>query len=366
MYQFRSLNILSMRVVLFLLFFLMSRHVSFSQNQEKKIKTEIDTKKPTSLKIVPYLNYNKTYKGMFGALPMMMYKFNEKDTISPESISGLMGIYTTNQTWFAIAFSKLYLMEDQWRITLGAGIGTANSQFLSGGGTSNFVDYQTGADFFKLEIQRKIGKGIYVGANYIYSKFNNNFAFETPVEQEVKLNGIGFVFLHDSRDNVYYPTNGQKLNFRYTQYPSFMGNEEESSKIKIKYTKFIKSNRDGDVIALRGFGGFGLGAVPFNNLLVVQGIDLRGYSLGRYRGKQLLTLQGEYRYNFKGKMGLVGFAGLGTIYGSNIESNDGKILPSVGVGYRYTVFPKNKMNVGLDVAAGKEDWGIYFRIGEAF
>jgi hypothetical protein len=30
------------------------------------------------------------------------------------------------------------------------------------------------------------------------------------------------------------------------------------------------------------------------------------------------------------------------------------------------VFPDNNMNVGLDVAAGREDWGLYFRIGEAY
>ncbi len=60
------------------------------------------------------------------------------------------------------------------------------------------------------------------------------------------------------------------------------------------------------------------------------------------------------------------FAGFGNIFESNIKQNDGEVLPSIGVGYRYLAFPKNKMNVGLDVAAGKGDWGIYFRIGEAF
>ena len=88
--------------------------------------------------------------------------------------------------------------------------------------------------------------------------------------------------------------------------------------------------------------------------------------MGEYRGKQLVALQGEYRYNFKGKMGLIGFAGLGSVYGSEVEANNGKILPSIGMGYRYTVFPENKMNIGIDVAAGRDDWGIYFRIGEAF
>lgn len=65
-------------------------------------------------------------------------------------------------------------------------------------------------------------------------------------------------------------------------------------------------------------------------------------------------------------MGLVAFAGLGSIFESDIKANNGKILPSVGVGYRYLAFSKNKMNVGLDLALGEGDWGVYFRIGESF
>ncbi|NQX77654.1 BamA/TamA family outer membrane protein [Gilvibacter sp.] len=349
-----------MRILIIVLLLLTSANLSFSQEIENTSEKSMD------IKVVPYVSYNRTYEFMFGAVPMAMYKFDKKDTISPPSISGLMGIYTTNKTWFALMFSKLYINEDRWRMTIAAGLGNANSQFLSGGTTSNFIDYQTGADFFKLEVQRKIGKGLYLGGNYMFTKFNNEFAFDTPVTEEITLNGLGFVMLRDKRNNVYYPTKGSEFNFDYTLYAEFMGNDEESSKIELQYNYFIKSKRPQDVIALRGYGAFGLGEVPFNNLIVVEGTDLRGYSQGEYRGKQLVALQGEYRYNFKTTMGLVGFAGLGAVYGSNIDSNDGKILPSIGVGYRYMAFPENKMNVGLDIAAGKDDWGVYFRIGEAF
>ena len=44
----------------------------------------------------------------------------------------------------------------------------------------------------------------------------------------------------------------------------------------------------------------------------------------------------------------------------------GRLLPGGGVGIRFTAFADNNMNVGLDVAAGRGDWGMYFRIGEAF
>ncbi len=334
---------------------------SFSQKRER-----VQDKSTKKFKVIPYLSYNRTYDFMFGAVPMIMYKTDKNDSISPPSISGAMGIYTTNKTWFALAFSKLYFKEDQWRMTIGAGIGNVNSQFLQSGTTSEFIDYQTGADFFKIEVQRKIGQGLYIGGNYLFTKFDNEYEFETPIEEEVKLNGLGLVFLWDKRDEVYYPKNGSKFNFKFTSYPEFMSNEDASSQISLQYNQYINTNKSRDVIALRAYGGFGLGEVPFNNLIVVGGTDLRGYSMGEYRGKQLLAVQSEYRYNFKHNMGLVGFAGIGTIFESNIESNNGDLLPSAGFGFRYTAFPEYKMNVGLDVAAGKGDWGVYFRIGESF
>ena len=48
------------------------------------------------------------------------------------------------------------------------------------------------------------------------------------------------------------------------------------------------------------------------------------------------------------------------------ESDEGKILPGIGAGFRFTAFAENQMNVGMDLAVGDGDWGIYFRVGEAF
>jgi hypothetical protein len=36
------------------------------------------------------------------------------------------------------------------------------------------------------------------------------------------------------------------------------------------------------------------------------------------------------------------------------------------VGIRFTAFEDNHLNVGLDFAVGDGDWGLYFRIGDAF
>ncbi len=42
------------------------------------------------------------------------------------------------------------------------------------------------------------------------------------------------------------------------------------------------------------------------------------------------------------------------------------LLPAVGGGIRFLAIPSSNISIGMDVAVGKDDWGLYFRIGEAF
>ena len=145
-----------------------------------------------------------------------------------------------------------------------------------------------------------------------------------------------------------------------------IGNDLVANKIKPEYNQYFPTRAGKDVIAARFSGSFGLGEIPFEQQVTIGGKDIRGYSEGKYRGDGLVALQGEYRYNFNPRMGLVGFAGLATIYGSETTDFDWRIYPAGGVGYRYRAFKEVKFNIGLDAALGKDDWGIYFRIGEAF
>lgn len=109
-----------------------------------------------------------------------------------------------------------------------------------------------------------------------------------------------------------------------------------------------------------------MGDVLFQQQLTIGGKDLRGYSSGKYRSDGVVDLQAEYRYNSFDRVGFVGFAGIATLCGSNIDDYNWKAYLGAGVGVRYKAFKKTKMNIGIDAAVGKEDWSVYFRIGEAF
>lgn len=314
---------------------------------------------------IPYINYDRSLEFQFGALPIAMYNLNQKDSISPASISGAFGMYTTNKSWFALGFQRLYLNEDRWRITLAAGGGSINFQTYAGAPFNQFVKYNTGVNFFYLEGQRKVLEDFYLGLAYIYTEFGTQFVegINTPTKY---LNGIGPVVSFDKRDDVYYPYHGSYTNGNWNSYPVFMGNVSESNRIEVDHSNYFSARQDKDVIAARFYGGFGIGAVPFEQQFIVGQEDIRGYTEGKYRGEQLLALQGEYRWNFVDRWSAVGFAGMATVFTTLNGENDGALLPGVGAGFRYNVLEKYHMNVGLDFAVGKDDWGLYFRIGEAF
>jgi hemolysin activation/secretion protein len=177
---------------------------------------------------------------------------------------------------------------------------------------------------------------------------------------------VGFDLALDKRSSVYYPRTGFETTLQYFAYPSAW-NETDSDKIEYEFNHFTSMRGNKDVIAARFFAGMGIGDLSFNQQFIVgQRQDIRGYTQGEFRGNYLLAAQGEYRWNFHPRIGAVGFAGLATVFEAINEDDDGKLLPGVGTGVRFTADTETHLNVGLDVAAGVDDWGIYFRFGEAF
>lgn len=317
--------------------------------------------------IMPYLNYNRTLEFMFGAIPMMMYKVNKADTISPKSLSGISAVYSTNKSYFIASFNKWYLKKDTWRAQLFFATGNQNAQFyVDDIDVPAFYDYGTKASMVNFILQRKVVKSLYAGLGYAYAHYDTNYEDNIEPSSVTHSNGLQVNLMYDTRDAVYYPTKGDKIKLRWLNYPEWFGNDVTANKILSEYNTYFPMRHGTDVLAARFSGKFGLGNIAFEQQVTIGNEDIRGYSEGKYRGDGLMAIQGEYRYNFNKRMGLVGFAGVATIYGSDTESFNWGLYPGAGIGYRYRAFKTEKFNIGLDAAVGKGDWGLYFRIGEAF
>lgn len=327
-----------------------------------------DKEKAVSLVPIPFIGYNRTQKLEYGVLPLLMFPIKKQDTISPQSMAGGALVFTTNGSFYFFGFSRLYWQEDTWRATLAAGTGDQDSQtYLEAIDIpEGLYDYSTEFSVIHAELQYRMVRNLFVGSSFTHTVARSALEEDPSVLTNNVNNGISASLSSDTRDNVYYPVKGELMNLRWINYPSWLANDTQANKITLEVNKYIPLKNKPDVLALRGSMKAGIGDIDFEQQQIIGKKDIRGYSQGEFRGDGKIALQGEYRKNFRSKFGLVGFFGIATLYGSENPDHNWKAYPAIGTGVRYTIFKKNHLNIGLDAAIGDGDWGVYFRIGEAF
>lgn len=344
-----------------------------AQGKTDSIKTKANTTKNSKIKFsaMPMINYNRTQGAVVGAMTSIFYKVDKKDSISPRSQSMLIGIYTQEKSWMAGFVQQFYLKEDKWRAKFVAFKGNINYQFYNGDPSTSvgdFEDYTNDVVMVSAQVQRKIWKRLYGG---LYGEYNNSktyFKAQNDSLDQRNLSNVGYVLSQDSRDNVYYPTTGKFINLLNQFYREWTGSDNDFNRFKLNYNQFFDMKKDQRHILIgRANLEIATGDVPFQAQAVVGQDDIRGYSEGKYRGNQVYALQSEYRYTFnESRFGMIGFAGIAAAVEKFSDVFDSPILPGVGAGVRYQLIRSMKINIGVDVGVGRDDYSITFRIGESF
>jgi outer membrane protein assembly factor BamA len=317
---------------------------------------------------IPIVSYNRKIEVIFGAIAGLYYPVDASDTVSPPSFTGAAGMYSTNGTGALLAFGRMFFLEDMLRLKFGGGVGKANFQYFNEelGVDGAFVDYTTDAAFLVVTPLARVAHNVYVGPDYTLVEVSTAIEGGSPLDEQRRYSSLGIAGEYDTRPSKTYPMDGLYLTARLRRYADWLGSASEYTKAKVELNRYVEVD-SGSVLALRGSVQAALGAVPFEAQSVVgNGKDIRGYSEGRYRGDQVYATQAEYRWNFAPPFGAVGFLGfaLATSSGDPVTFSD--VLPGVGAGFRYMMIPEIHANVGIDVAVGRNDWGLYFRIAEAF
>jgi hypothetical protein len=93
---------------------------------------------------------------------------------------------------------------------------------------------------------------------------------------------------------------------------------------------------------------------------------MRGYYKGRFRDKDILAVQAEYRVMVTKRIGVVGFAGLAGVFPDFSEFDLKAIKYSAGTGVRYMINKREGTTLRMDMAWGKASFGLYFTAQEAF
>ena len=155
----------------------------------------------------------------------------------------------------------------------------------------------------------------------------------------------------------------------FIHYPAAIGSDYEFTSV-FTDVRWFHPVRQRNVLATQLVGQFSYGKPPFNQLALMGGESImRGYYLGRFRDRNLLATQVEYRmlpFWFAKRWGASVFAGTGTVFNNFRTLETNHIVAAGGAGLRFQLFPRKDVWIRLDVAFTSEGNGIYIFVGEAF
>ncbi len=178
--------------------------------------------------------------------------------------------------------------------------------------------------------------------------------------------GFGLAATWDTRGRVYSPLTGTLVTARADFYSRVFGSEYSFSHLIVDARKYLSPFR-GHVLAVQSRLELESGDVPFSYLARFGGMNaMRGYYDGRFRDRNLVMAQVEYRMPLFSRFGLVGFAGVGTVAPTLGELDLLKPMFSGGAGLRFVFDKKEHIVIRMDVGFGRDSSGIYFSIYEAF
>lgn len=181
-------------------------------------------------------------------------------------------------------------------------------------------------------------------------------------------NGLGFEGGYDTRDNTNSPTEGMVVRYRYAKYAASLGSDLEFNLQNWDARYYRKAGWVKDsVLALAATVRRTNGDVPFRYLSSPDGtLILRGIENGRYRDKDMLALQSEWRFPIHGRFSATAFAEAAQVAPRLGEMTAGHFLTSLGVGFRYALNPSQRFNVRGDLAWVDHGVGMIIYVREAF
>jgi hypothetical protein len=186
--------------------------------------------------------------------------------------------------------------------------------------------------------------------------------------------GITLNLLYDERRNAINPQQGYYADIIYRTNYAFLGSDTGWSALQFdlrKYQRFPSSSNN--ILAFWTYDWFTLnGKPPYLNLPSTASDTYnnfgRGYVQGRFRGRNLLYLETEYRFGItsNGFIGGVVFANAQS-FSEEATGRFEAILPGWGGGIRIKLNKFSKTNVAIDYGFGLHgSKGIFANLGEVF
>lgn len=343
-------------------------------DEEDKRVGEIK-KKNGGILVSPILYYLPETRLAFGVAGNYVFRIGDKNG-RPSTISPVF-VYTQNKQFKALLTGDIYFKKGDYNLTADIVFQKYPDKFF---GIGSYVPDEQEEHFtphiFEISVSllKRVKEHINVGMLYNISKYEM-IEYEEgqllakgdiPGSQGSFLSGICLLANVDSRDNIFFPTRGEFFRFTVRFYNKIIGSEYTFQSYRLDLRKYF-TLFSSHVLAFQSIVQTQTGTVPFHRLSRMGGqYVMRGYYEGRYRDRNVMALQAEYRLPLFWRFAAVGFTGVADVAHRFRDFKFDNLKHSFGFGLRYLFNKSERMHVRFDVGFGKGTSGFYFSVFEAF
>ncbi len=279
------------------------------------------------------------------------------------------------RTGFAVnVFDRSFYREPTTALVLGGGQGTITEDLL-------FSEIRRGV---RLSLRRPQGDYLWhelkLRTERVY--FQQRRIVGGTIEQvggkadQGWVTGIAYSRLLDTRDFPFDPSKGTYFEGEIELSPKLFGDSRSFAKLLFDWRRYIPQGKNA-VFATRLMLGTALGSVPiFENFFVGGAETLRGYTIDRFVGKNMVVFNAEFRRRFRRELQGVLFVDIGDAFGGP-NSLDLKAAQAgqpkrrdalrLKVGYGFGVrFVTPFGLLRFDFGFGEEGQRTHFSVGSAF
>ena len=315
----------------------------------------------------------------FGSAVAGTFHVSRNDsTIRTSNLQGLV-LYSLKKQFVAAINGTIYFPHEKFILTQQVSYSYFPDKFWGIGPMtpdSNAESYNFEQFYVYLHGQRALSPHLYIGAIYEYQRlfavsYRKDGLFEkeqVPGRSKYQVSGLGASLTYDTRNDAFAPDKGIFLQGSFNHFSHILGADFEYTNFVLDARSFIPTFKK-QVLALQAYAFMNAGTVPLRSLASFGGSSsMRGYYNGRYRDKNQVVFQAEYRVPVYRRFGAAVFGGVGNV------SHDCRFVPrsdikyAYGAGFRIRLSKSEKLNLRLDygIAEGGKSKGFYFQLGEAF
>lgn len=331
----------------------------------------------TSIIPFPFVFYQpETKMGVGGTVVTMFHLSSETEQEQPSSLSPIFA-YTQKNQIIALLETELFLGGGRYRVNASGGYSKfPNTVWSIGNDASDDPneDYTPRVFQTTAQFQARLAPGWFAGASLEFA--NRRLieidtggmlaAGELPGTDDGSVVSGGMLLTWDTRDNTVNPGAGWYHQFKASVSDPVLGSDYAFSRYTVDVRQYVTA-APGHVFAFRGLGVASSGTLPFDVLPQLGGEELlRGYYGGRYRDKNLVAFQAEYRMLVWKRLGAIGFVSAGRVAEQLSELDFGGFKPAAGLGLRFLLAPDEGLNLRADFGFGKGSSGFYLGLGEVF